>query len=79
MLLSHRRKPYLAKAKPFAPYHFDYFYRYEISHLSVSSLSWPSFLKVNAGEPNSSERFRGWGARPRVTVAKVTFKTKPVS
>ena len=55
---------YLANVKPFASSHFDYSQQYEMNYLSVSSLSWPSFLKINAGEPDSSKGFED-GAQGR--------------
>ena len=57
-------KMYLANVKPFASSHFDYSQQYEMNYLSVSSLSWPSFLKINAGEPDSSKGFED-GAQGR--------------
>ena len=40
----------------------------------------PAFLpEGRCGGTKFPGEFRGWGARPRATVAKVTFKTKPVS
>ena len=58
------KKIYLPNVKPFAHSYFDYSHQYEMNYLSVSSLSWPSFLKVNAGEPDSSKRFED-GAQGR--------------
>ena len=37
-----------------------------------------SFLKADAGDPNSPSSW-GWGERSRATGFKATFKAKPVS
>src|ERR1022692_3739787 len=80
---SRRGKLYLAQVKPFAPRSFDYSHRYGMSRLSVCSLSRPAFLQASAGEPDSPEslatKHSGIDRKARATVAKVTFKTKPVS
>jgi hypothetical protein len=48
--------------------------------LLVCSLSWPAFLQVRRGEPNSSENKSGDGANTRCeTIRAVTFRTEPVS
>jgi len=38
-----------------------------------------SFLRLDAGEPNSSMDGRGWGAGALVIVFQATFKAQPVS
>ena len=46
---------------------------------SNCSLSWLSFLGVGAGDPNPRTSGSGRGEWSPATVAKVTFKTEPVS
>jgi hypothetical protein len=73
------RKMYLANAKSLASSHFDYSRWCEMS-LPVGKQPKLAFLpEGQRGGTRFLETVRGRGARPRVTVAKVTFKTKPVS